>query len=57
MPNRLSADYREEIERPGFLRVLKMVEEFRKQATEGGRVYGQVKLPRKAQQPPEEMMQ
>lgn len=48
--NRLSAEYMEKIEKIVMLRIARRIEALRDQATEGGRFYGQTKLPR----PPKE---
>jgi hypothetical protein len=46
MINRLSAEYMEKIERIVMIRIATRIEALAKQATEGGRFYGQIKLPR-----------
>jgi len=43
--NRLSAEYLERVEHAAKLRFLKRVERWREMVTEGGRVYGQIKMP------------
>ena len=42
--NRLSAEYRERVEREAILRWAQVVARIRDEATEGGRKYGEVKV-------------